>query len=355
MTLHTQARNRVIRTAEGKFYTSTYKDPKQELEEEKVKALISLFYAYKPPEPLSGPLMLGIRAYLPIAESRCKGRKGLAFLQGVALGTERPTGKPDLDNLVKNIKDIFKGVFWKDDSQVVGYMEPFGKFWVNPARWEILILTLDEYLALKGAPEATQACAPPPQPIEGKEAHDNQAGPPLCVPPASLHAAASGNPHGYWGKMMPEKPLLPNALEIQGEIEGCRADVDASQRPGRDVNSHYEDALPYLSAGLYPPGGIRFMKVPELPSYLTEALDRDRQAMLHAAGIRKAQMGRPRQAGKSAAMDAMARELLKNNPGAKLAKVSIVDGQEQVHTTEAGGELQLDADGVYRPKGESAR
>lgn len=161
MTLHTQARNRVVRTVAGKFYTSTYKDPKQELEEVKIGALISLFYEHKPPEPLTGPLMLGIKAYLPIAMSKTKGRKGLLFLQGVALGTERPTGKPDLDNLVKNIKDIFKGVFWKDDAQVVGYLDGMGKYWGEPARWEIELLTLDEYRELQGL-------APPmlPQPLK---------------------------------------------------------------------------------------------------------------------------------------------------------------------------------------------
>ena len=143
-----RARNRVVRTREGKYFTSTYKDPKQALEEEKIGALINLFYEHKPPEPLSGALFLGVKAYLPIAESKMKGRKGLAFLQGVAMQTERPPGKPDMDNLLKNIKDVFKGVFWKDDSLVVEYLPGTGKYWGEPARWEIQIMTLAEFLSL---------------------------------------------------------------------------------------------------------------------------------------------------------------------------------------------------------------
>lgn len=158
-----RARSTVIRSKSGKFYTSTYKDPKQALEEEKIGALINLFYRHKPPEPLAGPLLLGVKAFMPIAEGKTKGRKGLAFLQGVALGTERPTGKPDLDNLLKNIKDVFKGVMWKDDAQVVEYLPGTGKYWGEPARWEITIITLAEHLA-SDAPLIDTQEPPPPQP-----------------------------------------------------------------------------------------------------------------------------------------------------------------------------------------------
>lgn len=33
----------------------------------------------------------------------------------------RPTTKPDLDNVIKGIKDALNGVWYKDDSQVVEY------------------------------------------------------------------------------------------------------------------------------------------------------------------------------------------------------------------------------------------
>lgn len=40
---------------------------------------------------------------------------------------EPHTGKPDLDNLVKAMKDALKGLAWRDDSQVYSYAEPFIK------------------------------------------------------------------------------------------------------------------------------------------------------------------------------------------------------------------------------------
>jgi len=33
--------------------------------------------------------------------------------------TKRPTGRPDLDNLLKGVMDALSGVLWSDDSQVV--------------------------------------------------------------------------------------------------------------------------------------------------------------------------------------------------------------------------------------------
>lgn len=57
-----------------------------------------------------------------------------------------------------------------------------------------------------------------------------------------------------------------------------------------------------------------------------------------------------RNMGKSAAMEVMADEFMRRNPGAKMARVSIANGQEQVHVTEAGGELRKDTDGIYRAK-----
>jgi len=112
------------------------KDEEQLLEEEK---LLALMYAYRPPEPLQGPLVLGIKAYLPIPRS--KSRKW----QAAALAGEiRPTTKPDLDNCIKNLKDVCKGVFWLDDKQVVEYLPGTGKYYGDPSRWEIEIETMDQ-------------------------------------------------------------------------------------------------------------------------------------------------------------------------------------------------------------------
>lgn len=107
------------------------KDSDQLIEEKKMWALM---YAHRPPEPLQGPLALGVKAYLPIPESKPKKWQARALA-----GQIRPTTKPDLDNCIKNLKDVCKGVFWQDDKQIVEYLPGTGKYYGQPARWEIII------------------------------------------------------------------------------------------------------------------------------------------------------------------------------------------------------------------------
>ena len=107
------------------------KDGEQLLEEEK---LLTLMYTHRPPEPLPGPLLLGVKVYLPIPRSKSKKWQAAALA-----GEIRPTTKPDLDNCIKNLKDVCKGVFWLDDKQVVEYLPGTGKYYGNPARWEVEI------------------------------------------------------------------------------------------------------------------------------------------------------------------------------------------------------------------------
>jgi len=112
------------------------KDEEQLLEEEK---LLTLMYAHRPPEPLQGPLMLGVKAYLPIPKSKSKKWQAAALA-----GEIRPTTKPDLDNCIKNLKDVCTGVFWLDDKQVVEYLPGTGKYYGEPARWEIEIEMMEK-------------------------------------------------------------------------------------------------------------------------------------------------------------------------------------------------------------------
>jgi Holliday junction resolvase RusA-like endonuclease len=129
-----RARSRAI-NSNGRSYAMTYKDKGQRLEEDK---LITLMYAHRPPQPLQGPLALGVKAYLPIPKSKPKKWQAEALA-----GLIRPTTKPDLDNCIKNLKDVCKGVFWEDDKQVVEYLPGTGKYYGEPARWEITIETVD--------------------------------------------------------------------------------------------------------------------------------------------------------------------------------------------------------------------
>jgi len=120
------------------------KDTKQRTEEEK---LLAMLYDYRPAEPLQGPLMLGVKAYLPMTKTDTKGKKGERFRADALAGLIRPTKKPDLDNIIKHLKDVFKGVFWVDDSQVVGFTPETGKYYGDPAKWEIELVPLAEYQA----------------------------------------------------------------------------------------------------------------------------------------------------------------------------------------------------------------
>jgi len=65
-------------------------------------------------EPLETPLAAFLYFRLPIPKSYSKKR-----IAACLSGLERPTKKPDLDNLAKSVLDGLNGVVYKDDSQLV--------------------------------------------------------------------------------------------------------------------------------------------------------------------------------------------------------------------------------------------
>ncbi|WP_369952181.1 RusA family crossover junction endodeoxyribonuclease [Ralstonia syzygii] len=64
--------------------------------------------------PAEGAVALIVRAFMGIPTSWSQKKQRAA-----ALGEITPTKRPDLDNIVKAVKDGANGVTWKDDSQVV--------------------------------------------------------------------------------------------------------------------------------------------------------------------------------------------------------------------------------------------
>ena len=68
----------------------------------------------RPQKPLAGAISLVILIYRSIPKSFSKKRTIQA-----QEGYIRPITRPDIDNIVKGIKDSLKGVIWKDDSQVI--------------------------------------------------------------------------------------------------------------------------------------------------------------------------------------------------------------------------------------------
>jgi len=61
-------------------------------------------------DPLLGPLELTVRASWPYPGT---GKDRITY----------KTSKPDLDNIIKNIKDALNRIAWRDDSQVAQYGE----------------------------------------------------------------------------------------------------------------------------------------------------------------------------------------------------------------------------------------
>lgn len=83
-------------------------------------------------EPSDQAVRLYVKAYLGIAQSWSKRRREAALS-----GAERPTKRPDIDNIVKAIKDGLNGVAWMDDSQVVRLVAE--KHWSDTPRVEIFV------------------------------------------------------------------------------------------------------------------------------------------------------------------------------------------------------------------------
>lgn len=65
-------------------------------------------------EPLETPLAAFLYFRLPIPKSYSKKR-----IAACLSGLERPTKKPDLDNLAKSVLDALNGVVYLDDAQLV--------------------------------------------------------------------------------------------------------------------------------------------------------------------------------------------------------------------------------------------
>ena len=114
-------------------HARVFKDKKQAAEERTFEALLARF---QPSEPFSGPLLLGVKAYLPIPQS-----KPVKWRQAALNGQIRPAVKPDMDNMLKHVKDCLSAMrFWDDDKLVVGYLPGTGKYYGEPPRWEIEII-----------------------------------------------------------------------------------------------------------------------------------------------------------------------------------------------------------------------
>lgn len=70
--------------------------------------------SHEPCSNYTGPLALRVVAYMDIPKSASKKKR-----TEMELGNIKPTTRPDLDNIIKVVKDALNGIAWHDDSQVV--------------------------------------------------------------------------------------------------------------------------------------------------------------------------------------------------------------------------------------------
>lgn len=116
-------------------HAHVYKDSEQARYEHELQIMLLPFL---PRESILGPVLLGVKAFMPMPK-----KKSLAWQTDAKKGIIRPTSKPDLDNLIKNITDCLMRVgFFGDDSVIVGYLPGTGKYYSTTPRWEIEICNI---------------------------------------------------------------------------------------------------------------------------------------------------------------------------------------------------------------------
>lgn len=89
-----------------------YTPPKTRSAEAVIKAMARAKLAGIP--PIAGPVILSLKCTFVPAKSWSRKRQ-VAALAGI----EWPTKKPDIDNILKLVKDSLNGVVYLDDAQVV--------------------------------------------------------------------------------------------------------------------------------------------------------------------------------------------------------------------------------------------
>ncbi|MDG5470533.1 RusA family crossover junction endodeoxyribonuclease [Jeotgalibacillus sp. ET6] len=105
-------------------------DPTKSRNYKEYVRLVASQYALS--EPLEGPLKIRVNVYRPLLKNFSKKKAAAA-----EAGLLRPTTKPDIDNLVKGVKDACNKVLWRDDSQVVELKA--SKFYSSRPRVEIRV------------------------------------------------------------------------------------------------------------------------------------------------------------------------------------------------------------------------
>ena len=102
------------------------------------KSYVRLIAAQNAPvTPVEGAIEFSLRIYRAIPKGMPKYKR-----EAAKAGTLRPVTKPDVSNVLKGVEDALKGVWYKDDSQIVGY-GVLGKWYDERPRIEIMMRELE--------------------------------------------------------------------------------------------------------------------------------------------------------------------------------------------------------------------
>lgn len=124
----------------GKTFAATYTPKKQK---EEAGSIMQLLAQYVPEKPMEGYINIVISAFLPIPQSKPQWWKEAASKEYI-----KPTGKPDVDNLAKNILDCMtKMSFWHDDNQITRLL--INKVYSEKPMWVIGITEYEQITTKK--------------------------------------------------------------------------------------------------------------------------------------------------------------------------------------------------------------
>jgi len=102
------------------------------------KSYVRLIAAQNAPDsPVEGAIEFSLRIYRAIPKGMPKYKR-----EAAKAGTLRPVTRPDVSNVLKGVEDAHKGVWYKDDSQIVGY-GVLGKWYDERPRIEIMMRELE--------------------------------------------------------------------------------------------------------------------------------------------------------------------------------------------------------------------
>ncbi len=103
---------------------------------------LALAHQHAPDEPLTGPLLVFIKAVFPRPKKHYHtGKQSNVLREDAPLFA--PSHRNDFDNLAKFVCDALNHIFYKDDGQIV-FGGPVIKLYGTSPRTEITLMTVDE-------------------------------------------------------------------------------------------------------------------------------------------------------------------------------------------------------------------